>query len=75
MSADHFWLTVKSIAAAIDGNAATSEEALDQIERNLMQLTKAERGKIRHSMTVIVAQLARIEVRMMDTDGPAIAIV
>jgi hypothetical protein len=75
MPADHFWQRVKPLAAAIDGNPVASEEAVDRIERELMQMTKADRDVIRHSMTVIVAQLARIEVRMMDTDGQAIAVV
>jgi hypothetical protein len=70
MSIDHFWMRIKSLAASIDGNPIKSEEALEEMERNLMQLTKAERDEIRRSMTVIVAQLARVEVRMMQTDGP-----
>ena len=70
MPSDHFWICVDSLATEIDGSPVQSEEALDQIERKLTALSKAERDKRRRQMTIIVAQLARIEVRMMEADGP-----
>jgi hypothetical protein len=70
MSSDNFWLSITALAAAIDGNPAISEESLDQMERDLRLLDKKARDEMRRCMTVIVAQLARLEVRMMETDGP-----
>ncbi|MEX2140084.1 MAG: hypothetical protein WD894_12535 [Pirellulales bacterium] len=70
MPADHLWLCITALAAAIDGNPVTAEEALDKMEYDLIGFTKERRNEIHREMTVIVAQLARVEVRMMQTDGP-----
>ena len=70
MPGDHLWLSITALAAAIDGNPATSDEAVDQMEFDLRKLPKGKRDEMRRNMTAIVAQLARVEVRMMESDGP-----
>jgi cold shock CspA family protein len=65
-----FWLCIAALAATIDGNPMQCEEALDRMERDLKQATNDKRNEMRDRMSVIVAQLARLELRMREAYGP-----
>jgi hypothetical protein len=70
MAGDHLWLATTALASAIDSNPVHAEEVLSRMERELNVFPKDKRDEMRRFMTSIVAQLARLEVRMMETDGP-----
>lgn len=70
MMRNDFVHSVAILATELDGDRDRSELHIDEVERHLMQLTKAERDEIRRHMVLIVAGLSRLEVRMIATDGP-----
>jgi hypothetical protein len=64
------WSCIETLAAALDGNRAAAEQSLDEFERAMRQLERGRRDEVRRLMILIVAGLSRLEVRMMETDGP-----
>jgi hypothetical protein len=69
MTTNNFWLTVEATAAYLD-QGPRSEDTLNQLESDFMRFTAAQRADYRRRMVLIVAALARLEVRLMDSDGP-----
>lgn len=59
-----------ALAAALECDHGDAEQALDQLEAELEHLSDADRGNVRRKMICIVAQLSRLEVRMMTNHGP-----
>ena len=70
MHTEHIWPCVETLADTLDGGRDESELVLDQLERELKEQPLTERDENRRRMTVIVAQLARLEMRMIQIDGP-----
>jgi hypothetical protein len=70
MKVKSVWEWIEGLAGALDGDRQASEEFVNQLERALKDLDKQRRSEMRHMMIVIVASLSRLEVRMMDWDGP-----
>jgi hypothetical protein len=70
MSMNTVWSCIETLAAALDGNRAAAEQSLDEFERAMRQLERGRRDEVRRLMILIVAGLSRLEVRMMETDGP-----
>jgi hypothetical protein len=66
----NLWLCMDALAAALECDHGDAEKTLDQLEAELEHLSEAERGNVRRKMICIVAQLSRLEVRMMATHGP-----
>jgi hypothetical protein len=71
MPADgNVWPLVGELSEALDGNRESSEETLDQLEAALHALPRDARDEIRRQMIQVVAALSRLEVRLIDSDGP-----
>ncbi len=71
MLMENFWLSVKAIAAFLNGSREESEQTLDQIHQDLLKRSAAERRGLRHALILIIAQLSRLEVRLSEHDGPS----
>ena len=69
MALNNFWLSVEAMAAYLD-QGPRSEETLNHLEGHCLKLTPTERAEYRRRMIMIVAALARLEVRLLDSDGP-----
>ena len=71
MSTDaEIWELIERLASALDGSRDVSEETLDKLEAELRSIRRANRDEIRRQMILIVASLSRLEVRLIDSDGP-----
>ena len=75
MSADSLWMCIDVLAAALDGSREASEETLTRLEREVIRRPRAERDEIRRKIIVIVAGMSRLEVRLINSDGPSQAAV
>jgi hypothetical protein len=64
------WLCMDALAAALECDHGNPEQTLDQMEKEILRLPTAERDSVRRKMICIVAQLSRLEVRMMTQHGP-----
>lgn len=69
MTGDNFWLCLKSVAAELDGGRSESERTLDVLEQQLRLHSRQERHRIREQITLIVSQLSRLEMRLLESDG------
>ena len=67
---ENVWPLVHKLAAALDGNRESSERTLDALQTELRQSPRDARDDARRQMIQIVAALSRLEVRMIETDGP-----
>ena len=67
----NLWLCMEALAAALECDHGNAEQTLDQMEKEILSLAAAERDDIRRKMICIVAQLSRLEVRMMTHHGPS----
>ena len=65
MSHENFWLTLKALAAYLDGDRAASEETLDSLEKQLREFDPQIRDSASDDMTLVIAQLSRLKMRMM----------
>ena len=64
------WPYIAALAAMLDdGNPMQCEEILDRMESDLKQATTDKRNEMRDHMSVVVAQLARLELRMIEIYG------
>jgi hypothetical protein len=70
MLLENFWLTIKAIAAFLDGSRADTEQTLDRVQEDLLKKPAAERRSMRRFLILIIAQLSRLEVRLSEHDGP-----
>jgi len=66
MSHENFWLSLKAIAAFLDGDRETSEATLDSLEKELRKSDPQIRNTVSDEMTMVIAQLSRLKMRMMD---------
>jgi len=64
------WHHVDSLSEMLDGNREISERTLDRLHAHLMSLPRDGRDELRRQMILIVAGLARLEVRLIESDGP-----
>ena len=62
----NFWLSVKAIAAFLDGDRRGSEQTIDLLETDLRKLDRDARKNASEELTVIIAQLSRLKMRMLD---------
>jgi len=67
---ENVWLLVTELAAALDGDRESSERMLDQLEAELRIIPREARDETRRQMIQVVAALSRLEVRMIETEGP-----
>ncbi len=63
-------IAVDALTAELDCGHAASEQILTNFEQELKSFSEGERNQIRRKMIFLVAQLSRLEVRFMTTDGP-----
>jgi len=56
------------MAAYLDGNWTLGEETLDRLHADMKTLSPEERIEYRREITLIVSQLSRLEMRMVE-DG------
>jgi len=61
------YLGVEALATSLDFGREASEELLNALEKAVKSLTPSERDDFRRRMIFIVAQLSRLEVRLMDS--------
>ena len=66
MMSEFFWPNLKALAAFLDGDRGDSERTLEHLEDELLELTEYERKDACDEMTVIIAQLSRLKMRMLD---------
>jgi hypothetical protein len=66
----NLWLCMDAFAAVLRCEERDAEETLDDIENELATMSSADRDNARKKMICIVAQLSRLEVRMMTQHGP-----
>jgi hypothetical protein len=64
------WQHVLQLSDALDGDRDVSERTLNQLFAELKTLPRNNRDEIRRQMILIVAGLARLEVRLTESDGP-----
>jgi hypothetical protein len=64
------WPLIKELAAALDGSREYSEQTLDQLESELHGVPREARDDVRRQMVQVVASLSRLEMRLVDSDGP-----
>ena len=69
-AAVNVWPFIKELATALDGNREHSEQTLNQLESELQGVPRKARDEIRRQMVQIVASLSRLEMRLVDSDGP-----
>ena len=69
MPTERFWVCITALAAELDGGRKESEEFLDVLESELRRQSQHRRDDIRRQLTSIVAQLARLEMRLVESDG------
>ncbi len=67
---NNIWLAIDALALALDCGRDVVEHTLNEFESDLMTLPQWERNELRRKMIFIVAQLSRLEVRLMETDRP-----
>ena len=70
MSGENFWRCLIAVAAELEGGREESEEILNLLENGLRKQPRYERDQMRRRITLIVAQLARLEMRLLDAEGP-----
>jgi hypothetical protein len=70
MISDSFWNCLHALAAFLDGDRNSSDETLRQLEKELQARCAEERDDDRRRITVIVAELSRLEQRMKEQFGP-----
>jgi hypothetical protein len=66
MRNENIWLAIKALAASLDGERKHSEEMLDCLEEDLRQLSSIQRKDIGDEITVVIAQLSRLNMRMRE---------
>jgi uncharacterized coiled-coil protein SlyX len=66
----NFWRCMDELAMVLECDQADAEQTLDELEMEVASLTAAERDAVRKKMIGLVAQLSRLEVRMMTKHGP-----
>ena len=60
-------LGIDALATALDFGHDASEEVLNHLENAVRNLSTEERDELRRKMIFIIAQLSRLEVRLMGT--------
>jgi len=66
----NLWLCMDALAAVLRCEEKDAEETLDDVETELANMSAPERDNARKKMICTVAQLSRLEVRMMTKHGP-----
>ena len=74
-SGENVWPIVSELATILDGSRESSELKLDQRQQELQAMNRKVRDDLRRQMIQIVAALSRLEVRMIDVDGPLHAVI
>jgi hypothetical protein len=64
------WTEIDALATSLDCNRDRAEATLDRLELELLALPSRECNDVRRKMIFIIAQLSRLEVRMMSKSGP-----
>jgi hypothetical protein len=67
---DHVWSIITELSTALDGDRDHSEQTLDGLQSELRLIPRSARDDLRRQMIQIVAALSRLEVRLIDSDGP-----
>lgn len=67
---DSVWRHVLNLSEVLDGNREKSEQTLEQLFAELKGMPRGNRDEVRRQMILIVAGLARLEVRLTESDGP-----
>ena len=70
MTGENFWWCLMALAAELEGGRDESEEILDGLESGLRRQARHDRERMRERITLIVAQLSRLEMRLLESDGP-----
>jgi hypothetical protein len=64
------WELVRQLSELLDGDRGHCERSLNEWEAKLITMPTKFRDEIRRQMVLIVAGLARVEVRLTCTHGP-----
>jgi hypothetical protein len=66
----NIWSEVDALAESLDCGRDQAETTLDKLEVDLLTFPSRERNEVRRKMIFIIAQLSRLEVRLMTSTGP-----
>jgi hypothetical protein len=66
----NIWAEVDALAESLDCGRDQAEITLDKLEVDLLTFPSRERNEVRRKMIFIIAQLSRLEVRLMTSTGP-----
>jgi hypothetical protein len=66
----NIWSEVDALAESLDCGRDQAETTLDKLEVELLTFPSRERNEVRRKMIFIIAQLSRLEVRLMTSTGP-----
>lgn len=69
-SQNEIWPLIRQLSDEFDGNRERSERKLGELQANLEALPSEFRNIIRREMIIIVAFLSRLEVRLVESNGP-----
>jgi hypothetical protein len=64
------WHHVSTLSETLDGDREISEQTLERLFEELKSMPRDGRDEVRRQMILIVAGLARLEVRLVESDGP-----
>lgn len=70
MVGDSFWRCLDSVAAVLESDRDASDVTMRQLEADLQALSIQQRDEMRRRMTLVAAELCRLELRMKELDGP-----
>jgi hypothetical protein len=69
-SSHEIWPLIGQLSGLLDGNRQYSEQKLDELQAQIKSLPDEFRDVVRRQMILIVAGLARLEVRLIEAHGP-----
>jgi len=64
------WSLIATLATALDGDRKAAEYKLDLLEHQLRSMPCDVRNEARRQMVELASALSRLEMRMIESDGP-----
>jgi hypothetical protein len=69
-SGETVWQNILNLSEALDGDREISERMLDRLFAEIKAMPRGDRDDLRRQLILIVAGLARLEIRLTESDGP-----
>ena len=68
---DTFWLCLENMAAGFDFGRTEEEQFLNGLELEMKRFSRKKRDRLTDQMTLVVAQLSRLVMRVKEANGTA----